>query len=138
MSKICILSITTLFFFSCSLKVRYVGNKSSPTTNIDVFVDAGSIKRNYEIIGKGYPTLALSMRGILNKEKIMEKAIVTARKIGANAIFFKETLIYAQGGYVHSVHLTDSVMSAVLPGPNMVLTPGSGSVHTDILFLKYK
>lgn len=48
--------VLSTIFTSCAMRIDYLGSASTPTNNVDVYVDPSAIKRPYTIIGKGYPS----------------------------------------------------------------------------------
>ena len=92
MKQIYSIALVLLVFASCSPKLHYVGNKTRPTDQIDVYVEASSIRKNYDVVGKGYVDYNYTLAGKLYEEKILRKAIEKARANGADAIYFKQIL----------------------------------------------
>ena len=129
-------TLLLILFSSCGSRLNYLGSSYSPSRNVDVYVDASSIKRPYTIIGKGYMEYGYGFYGKSKIERMQEKAIRKAREKGADAILFNDYYIKEDGASIHSVTKTDSV------GKGLV-TVQSGSVgpvissRRDILFLKY-
>lgn len=137
MKKIYLLAFFPLLLTSCAPSiVRYVGSQQSPTRKVDVFVDASSIKREYEIIGKGYTEP--NWRGQVNQEEMLRSAIEKARKNGADAIFFKEVFVPTPGTNISTHSRTDSAGKSLVLNTNTEITPVYGYFHKEMLFLKYK
>lgn len=80
-----ILFFTGALVISCA-KVNYLGKTYSPTTNVDVFLDANEITREYELMGEAIVKSAYGN----NTEKMLEKAKEKAMKVGADAILVGE------------------------------------------------
>jgi hypothetical protein len=128
--------IISLVFISCAgTRVSYLGSSSAPTSKVDVYVDASSIKRPYTIMGKGYPEYNLAPRNRM--EKTQEKALQKARMNGADAILFQDYYFLQDGTSIHSIARTDSIGKGLVTEKNMTVSPIISS-RTDILFLKYK
>jgi len=125
------LLFTSLVCFSCSIHQHgYLGSSYTPTKNVDVFVDASSIKKSYTIIGKTY----VETDTFTNLDRIQQNAIEKAKQKGANAILFQDYL-FQDGGTVQTVSKRDSNSSSSVK----VRTTTTPVVTTrlDILFLKY-
>ena len=88
MKQIYFFSSLILLFASCSPRINYLGSTSEPTSQVDVFVDEGAIKKGYDIIGKGYVDARIPGRNVT--AKIQAKAIEKARKTGADAILIQD------------------------------------------------
>ncbi len=125
-------SFLSLLLTSCGTIVDYVGNTYSPSNEVDVFVTLSSVKKKYEIIGKGYADDSpLLMRRL--GEKIQKKAIQKAKSKGADAIVIQDYLL-VQSVLQTSVR-TDSISSGIAVG-NIAVNQESSTRFT-ILFLKY-
>ena len=129
-----LLIFSGLYLASCGTRIQYVGSSSKATQNVEVFVDASSITRPYNIIGKGYPSTSV---GIPNVEKVQAKAILKAKQIGADAILFQDYFLTHDGLSVNSYSKTDSVGKGLVTVSNTTATPVI-STRLDILFLKYR
>lgn len=127
-------AISVIAFSSCTARLNYLGSSFAPSKNVDVYVDASSIKKPYTIIGKGYMEYSLYTKARI--DKMQTKAIKKAKEKGADAILFQDYFVTQEGTRFQSVTKTDSV------GKGLV-TVNAGSVgpiltsRTDILFLKY-
>jgi len=115
--------------------MNYLGTSSAPTSRVDVYVDAASIKKPYTIIGKGY-MLGPSV-GKRHIDKIQKKAMETAMEKGADAILFQDYFLAENGSAIHNVTKTDSSGSRVVTVQDGSVTPILSS-RTDIFFLKYQ
>jgi hypothetical protein len=133
MKKIYFYSSLILLFSSCSPRINYVGGTSEPTSQVDVFVDEGAIKKDYDIIGKGYVHgLAIHLR----IEKVQSKAIEKARKKGADAVLIQDYYIPNTGTSVSSTARKDSVGKGVVTIRNTNIQ-STGDSGFNIYFLKY-
>lgn len=71
----------------CAPKAEYLGKTYSPTTNVDFFMTAGEIKKNYEVMGE---MTVKGMLGSRNAEDMQAKLIEEAKLKGADAILVEE------------------------------------------------
>ena len=124
-----------LTILSCSPKVTYVGSKYAPIDKVDVYVDASAIMKPYIIIAKGYPGVSLTL-SVVNKEKILKKAILKAKENGADAVFLRDYYIQTSGTSITTTIATDSTIGTGIS--NISLQPNQGYITNEILFLKYK
>jgi hypothetical protein len=133
MKQIYFFSSLILLFSSCTLGIKYVGSASAPTSHVDVFVDKGSIKKSYEVVGKGY------VDGIANSsraEKIQSKAIEKAMKKGADAVLIQDYYVPNTGTSINTVLRSDSIAKGkVIVGNTSIQATGTGGF--TIHFLKY-
>lgn len=139
MKQIYTLCLFVILFSSCSFKgtkVNYVGSKNSPTEKVDVYVDESAIKKQYEIVGKGYLQTPVWRQNV--QEKLLEKAIEKAKKNGADAIFYKEVFIPTPGTNISTYSQTDSLNKGLITKTNTSISPTYGYFHKELLFLKYK
>ena len=135
MNKIYLVTSFIFTLLSCGTKVNYLGSSATPTQNVDVFVDASAIKKQYTIIGKGYVEYAIgSTRGKI--ERMQAKAIEKAKQKRADAILFQDYYITENGADVFRVSSTDSSGKVVPTAKNASVRPVVSS-QQDILFLKY-
>ena len=121
-------SLLVLLFLSCT-KINYVGNSYNPTSNVAVFVDEGAIKRNYDVVGKGYVQSTTT-----TPEKIQTKAIEIAKQKGADAILIRDYFVPHTG--INTSVRTDTLNKAVINVGNTIVRHGS-SQEFVVLFLKY-
>lgn len=129
--------LLSLVFISChTTRFEYIGSKEAPTTRVDVFVDEKSIPRPYLVIGKGYQVP--NWRGLPNREKMLEQALAKARTNGADAVFFMDQFIPAQGTQVNSQTTIDSLGKGLISRSSTSVNPVYGYWHHEILFLKYR
>jgi hypothetical protein len=54
MLKLYFFLVVAFVLSSCGVSVNYLGNSFQKTSNVDVYVDQGAIKKSYTIVGKGY------------------------------------------------------------------------------------
>lgn len=128
--------IISIAFISCySVRINYLGSSSTPSSKVDVYVDATAINKPYTIVGKGYTEYGFRARNRM--EKTQEKAIKKARENGADAILFQDYYFSQEGASIHSVSRADSIGSGLVTIKNATVSPIISS-RTDILFLKYK
>jgi hypothetical protein len=127
--------ISVLFLFSCATKISYLGNVSSPTQNVDVFVDRSAIKKTYTIVGKGYVEQWGYTRTSLNK--IQAKAIAQAKSKGADAVLFEDYYVSQEGTGIRTTTTTDSVGKGLVTVTNGYVGPVISSGR-NIFFLKYE
>lgn len=121
---------------SCVTRIGYLGSSSTPTQNVDVYVDASAIRRPYTIVGKAYPE-SVGYSQLLNKaEKLQEKVVEVARKKGADAVLFQDYYVQHGGSNIYSVTRTDTLNKAVVTTTSGSVAPIAG-VTREILFLKY-
>lgn len=132
MQKIYFVSFLVLFT-SCVTRIVYVGSTNVPTSHVDVFVNENAIKKNYDIVGKGYIHYGLYSRNILN---IQKKSIQKAMENGADGILVQDYFIPNTGTSINTVMKSDSVArSLITVGNTNVQSTGSGGFN--IFFLKY-
>jgi hypothetical protein len=134
MKQIYFFSFSLFFFSACSPVIKYIGSTNTPTSHIDIFVDRDAIKKNYDIVGKGY------VHGLaINKqiEKLQDKVIEKAKKKGSDAVLIQDYYVPNTGAIINTSSRTDSISKGLL-------TIGISSVHTtgtsgyNIFFLKYR
>jgi len=129
--------IYTLVFisclFSCGMRMNYLGTASSPTENVDIYVDPAAIKKPYTIVGKGY---AEGISILKNSYEIMQKkAIRKAMEKGADAILFQDHYFIENNG-IQGYTRTDTTGSSLVNFQNTNLSPVVSS-KPEIFFLKY-
>ena len=133
MQKFYCFTFLVLLFSSCVTRIAYIGSTNVPTSDIEVFVNENVIKKNYEIVGKGYVHYGLFSRGL---EKIQKKSIAKARQTGANGILFQDYYIPNTGTSINTVMRSDSVAKGLITiGNSTVQSTGTGGLN--IFFLKY-
>lgn len=133
MKEIYLFSFIVLVFSSCITRIAYLGSTDVPTSQVDIFVNENAIKKNYEIVGKGYIHYGVYSRGI---ENIQKKAIAKAKQVGANGILFQDYYIPNTGTSINTVMRSDSVAKGLITiGNSTVQSTGTGGFN--ILFLKY-
>jgi hypothetical protein len=123
-------------FSSCGSHLNYLGTSSTPTKNVDVYVDASAIKHPYTIIGKGYMEYGFGGYSKSRIDKMQEKAIKKAKAKGADAILFQDYYFKENGASIQTVTKADSVGKSLVSAQTGNISPIISS-RTDILFLKY-
>jgi hypothetical protein len=118
-----------LLLTSCGTIVDYVGNSYAPSNKVDVFVTLSSVKKEYQIIGKGYVYSGATPFVRRLGEKVQKKALQKARSKGADAIVIQDYLL------VKPVLQADSIGSGVAIG-NIAVREQIQNQFT-VLFLKY-
>ena len=118
-------SLVVLLFLSCT-KINYVGNSYNPTSNVEVFVDEGAIKRRYDVVGKGYVQSTTTA-----SEKIQTKAIEIAKQKGADAILIQDLFTYTMG------LRTDSTNKAAMNAGNTVVRQSAAAEFIVLFFEVY-
>lgn len=68
-----------IFLSSCGT-TSYIGNKSNPTSTVDVFYAAKDVKKEYKVIGH------ISSKTSLNEERAKQRIIERAKSAGADAV----------------------------------------------------
>ena len=120
-----------VFLSSCMslvTKVNYVGSSYPETSNVDVFVSEGSVKKPFDVIGKGYV-----QNNLVAAEAIQRKAITKAKKKGADAVIIEDYFIVDNTKSVTT--RTDSASRVIRQNVSSSPSVGSGF---NILFIKYK
>ena len=123
----------SIFLFSCSAKIHYVGQASGTTKKVDVYINESSIKRNYDLLGQGY----LNVWAAHSKpDKIQKLAEETARKKGADAVIITDYFIANTGQSINNNYRTDSLDKGVITTENTTIHPIYSSGFR-IIFVKY-
>lgn len=133
MKQVYFFSSIILLLASCSPRINYLGTTSDPTSEVDVFVDESAIKKNYDIIGKGYVDTRLPGRN--SHEKIQSKAIEKAMKKGADAILIQDYFT-GNGTTVNTTAKKDAISKDVITVRNTNVQP-AGENGFVVYFLKY-
>lgn len=129
--------LLALSFSAChTARLDYIGSRQTPSRNVEIFVDEKAIPRPYLIIGKGYEVPGWG--GLLNREKMLARAIEKARKNGADAVFYKDQFIPTPGTQINTQSRNDSLGMAMVTSSSTSVNPVYGYWHHEILFLKYK
>jgi hypothetical protein len=124
-------------FSAChTARLDYIGSRQTPTRHVEIFVDEKAISRHYLIIGKGYEVPGWG--GLLNREKMLARAVEKARKNGADAVFYRDQFIPSPGTQINTQSRTDSVGKAMVTSSSSSVNPVYGYWHHEILFLKYQ
>lgn len=121
-----------ILFASCNTRLYYMGISSTPTSKVDVFVDASAIEKPYTIMGKGYQESSL-----VTKEKLQEQAIRKAREKGADAVLFQDYFLTSEGTHAYGLSIPDSSGRTITALPKNS-TEAVLSSRINILFLKYR
>src|SRR5215210_7273198 len=79
--------LTFILFSSCVTRVNYLGSSYPATKKVDVFVSQSSIKKPFEVIGKGYIKYAAIGSSV---EAIQRRAVEKAKLKGANAVVIED------------------------------------------------
>jgi hypothetical protein len=119
---------------SCATRINYIGNKTTPTTHVDIYVSENAIKKPYEVMGRGFLD-----RGSFDRkyqETMQRKAIKKAKAIGADAVLFQDYAVLVPGNNINSVFRTDSIQHGVITTGNTNISPVMASGF-NISFLKY-
>lgn len=129
------LSLLCFLLFSCGINIGYLGNRYPSTEKVDVFVDAGAIKKPYTVIGKGYEEQRVY--GFRSVETLQKKTVAKAREIGADAVLFQDYVLQQPGTTVRNTTRIDTLPGAVVSTSDTYAGP---VVQTGrhILFLKYE
>jgi hypothetical protein len=126
-------SALPLFFISCTAKIHYVGQRSTPTKRVDVFVTEAAIQKKFAIAGQGYLNLkAAHMR----PDKIQALAEKKAAENGADAILITDYYIPNTGQAINTLYRTDTIERGVISTGSTTITPLSTSGYR-IYFIKY-
>jgi hypothetical protein len=129
MATIYSLFLAAVLITSCGPTISYNGNNYQPTGSVDVFVDEGTIPKEYTVVGKGY----VHFYGSKVPESIQNKAIAKAKSKGADAILVKD--YYAP---LSSEGIAEALQKNNSTKKRQPLTPTNQSAEIVILFLKYK
>jgi len=115
-------------FASCTTEVKYLGTSYPATKKIDVFVSQSTVKKPFEIIGKGYIHHAAIGGSV---ETIQRRAVEKAKLNGANAVVIEDYYMVDKTSSV--VTKTDSLKRT------QTTTDTNPAVSTGftILFLRY-
>jgi hypothetical protein len=114
---------------SCVTQVSYLGTSYPTTRNVDVFVTQASVKKPFDVIGKGYlqrgNTLWLTVEGI------QQKAVEKAKTKGADGVIIEDRYLIDNSGTLTT--RTDSIRGTQTSYVNSSIASGF-----NILFIKYK
>lgn len=132
------LKVYTLLFLlltSCATKISYIGSKETPVTTTDVYVSSESIRKPYDVIGKGFVK-----RGQFNRryEQVMQrKALKKAKTIGADAVLFVDFAVPHAPQSIYSTTRTDSLFNGTISSSEVHVGP-TVTYGFTVLFLKYR
>ncbi len=133
--KKCYTPLIVLLLTSCGMRINYLGATSTPTQHVDVYVNEGAIKKNYDIVGKGFVAGGIASMNDVNKTQ--RKSIEIAKANGADAVFFKDYYIPNTGTSIQTTSKVDSIGKGVVAVSNTNIHPTATSGFS-IYFLKYK
>lgn len=127
-----------VFLISCSPKIVYVGNYLGASKQVDVYVDARYITRDFEVIGIAKEDLINTWQGKNYDEIVAKKAIEKAKQCGADAIFFSNYYLrpFTSETRRDSKTIFSDTSIASSSSVKNILDPQS--TGKQILFLKYK
>ena len=120
-----------LVMVSCTPRIGYVGSSYAPSEKVDVFVDEATIKKEYDVVGKGYVRSTYWSK----PETIQSKAIAKAKAKGADAILVKD-YFSLDGLTVNATVRSDSTGKGILVKP--VPLNDAGATGLIVYFLKYR
>jgi hypothetical protein len=128
-----------VLLISCSPRIGYIGSQANPTDKVDVFVDAGAIKKDYDIVGRASLDPAYFANRMQYKQKKILKAVIEeAKSNGADAVWFRESFYYTDGTVINSSTTVDSLQRGIGIRSNTSIVKNPVYKHEEILFLKYK
>lgn len=136
MKKLYALFSSCLLFASCGIGISYLGNRYSPTDKVDVFVDAGAIRKRYTVIGKGYEEQRIGY-GFHTVEYLQRKTVTKAKEVGADAVLFQDYVLQQPGTAVRSTTRVDSLPGSIVSTSDVYAGPVL-QTGRQILFLKYE
>jgi hypothetical protein len=131
--------ITLIFAFafaSCSpsYNYSYFGAKGTKTKDVAVYINANQILKPYKIIGKFFSD------GGVYDENFQKKAIAKAKKVGADAICFKEVEVVVGKLTIiptePSSNLFDSIINILVGSKTKIKNVIERQM--DAYFLKYQ
>jgi len=125
--------LLSVFIFSCSTQVQYIGKSYKPVGDPEVYVAESEIKKPYSIIGRGYIVPPYS----INWNQVQKKAIRIGWQHGADAV------LIIQRNTVSSLPAIKTYGSIDSTGRGLETFSGTEAYYPlstwhDILFLKYK
>jgi hypothetical protein len=137
MQKIYLFLIASIALSCSPMRINYIGNSSAPTQQVDVYVTEASIKKPYDIVGRGFMDAgAWSSFNRSIQETMQKKAIEKARKVGADAVLFQEYILVAPGTNINTIYKTDTIQKGVVTVGNTTIGPNVSN-GMNIFFLKY-
>ncbi len=129
---------SSLFFLFCSCApttVNYIGSKSAPVQQVDVYVSRESIQKPYDVVGRGF--VKRGFNDIRYEETMQREAIKIAKQTGADAVLFLDFAISHPPSTLSTTTRTDSVFRGTVSTSEVVVGPTT-TYGFDVLFLKYK
>ena len=133
MKKIYFSFCSVLLFLSCATRVDYIGNAYAPSGQVDVYVVKDAIKKQYEVMGKGYVRMGTAFNSY---ESIQKKAVAKAKQKGADAILVEDYFVLSTDSDIATSFIKDSSRTAISVG-GVQAHPSIGSGF-QILFIRYK
>jgi len=121
--------LVSILFTACGTQVNYLGSSYPQTKSVDVFVDRGSVKKSFDIIGKGYIERHLYSRSSV--ETIQKKAVEKAKLKGADAVLIEDYYVLNNAATI-TTHI-DTINNTQSTNINPAFYSG-----LSILFLRYK
>ena len=118
-----------ILFTACGTQVKYLGSNYSVTENVDVFVTQASVKKPFDIIGKGYVQHRVGPEPSV--EVIQRKAVEKAKAKGANAVVIEDYFLVDNTSLI--TMRADSLKRIKVADANPAISSGF-----TILFLRYK
>ncbi len=136
MKKIYFLYFIILLFASCATRINYLGNTYAPTSNVDIFVTEDAIKKNYDVVGKGFVKYAYYTDFNGKAEKIQRLVVEKAKKKGVDAVLITEYFVPNTGTSINTISRSDSIAKGMITiGNTQIQSTGTGGI--SIQFLKY-
>lgn len=133
MKKIYLPFFSFIFLLSCATRVDYIGNAYAPSQKVEVFVVKDAIKKQYEVIGKGYVRMGTAFSSY---ESIQKKAVAKARKRGADAVLIEDYFVLNTNSDITTTYTKDS-SGAAIGASHVQAHPSIGSGF-QILFIRYR
>ncbi len=122
--------VLMMILCSCGTSINYLGTTYPSTKNIDVFVSGSSVKKPFEIIGKGYVRNLVGQPSI---DKIQKKTIEKAKVKGADAVLFEDYYVVD-----NTTSITTNIDSAGKSSRVTASATPTMSPNFTIKFLRYK
>jgi hypothetical protein len=120
--------LLSILFSSCVTQINYLGSDFPPTENVDVFVTQASVKKPFDVIGKGYLRDGSPKATV---EIIQKLAVEKAKTKGADAVIIEDRYLVDDSGTL--ITRTDSTRGVHTSYANPSIASGF-----NILFLRYK
>jgi hypothetical protein len=133
MKKIYLSVGSVLLLLSCATRVDYIGSTYAPSDQVDVYVARDAIKKQYEVMGKGYVRMGTAFSSF---EKIQKKAVAKARQKGADAVLVEDYFVLSTDSDMATTFAKDS--SRALVGMSHTQAHPSIGSGFQILFIRYR